>query len=246
MRARTLLAAVLVLAPMALSAQRIPLPIGRRGPARPQPLPPQPGPIAQDLAYRRSHLSVESYPMVSFTNAPGLAGPGRAGSWVSVGAGTHADYRFTRYMSGTLDLTSSFFGGPATTQTIEIGTRFNRARGEGKWYPYVDLRAGYVATYLNYGTIGDVYVDPATQAYYGRYSHGFGGIGGAGFEYALTRTLSIVTGASLLRGRVTTHQLNGVDPVDQRYTLTSLRYTLGLRFNPVYAYRQNRTDQKSR
>jgi hypothetical protein len=246
MRARSIFASVLLLAPTALSAQRIPLPIGRRGPAHPEPLPPQPTPIAMQLAYTRSHLSVETYPMVSFNSAPGLAGPGRAGSWASIGAGTHADYRLTRFMSATMDLTSSLFGGPALTQTAEVGARFNKARGEGRWYPYADVRVGYVASYLNNGSLGNVFVDPVTQRYYADYSHGFGGIVGAGFEYALDNAFSIMTGASLLRGGLSQHSLESPVPADRHYSLTSIRYTLGLRFNPVYALHPGRTEKKSR
>lgn len=245
MRARTLVATVLLLAPTALSAQRIPLPIGRRGPAQPQPLPPQPTPVALQLAYTRSHLSFETYPMVSFNSAPGLGGPGRAGSWASIGAGTHADYRLTPYMSATLDLTASLWGGPANTATAEVGTRFNKARGAGRWYPYLDLRLGYVASYLNTGTYG-AFADPVTQGYYDNYSHGFGGIAGAGVEYALNNAFSLITGASLLRGGLTQHSLESGGFADRHYTLTSLRYTLGLRFNPVYAVHPGRTDHRAR
>lgn len=247
MRARTVVAAILVLAPSALCAQRIPLPIGRHGPGAPQPLPPQPYPVAAQLAYTRSHLSIETYPMVSFTSAPGIAGLGRAGSWTSLGAGSHADYRLTRFMSGSMDLTSSFYGGPVLTQTVEVGTRFNSARDTGRWYPYLDFRVGYIAAYTNYGTSGNVYVDPSTQAYYGGYSHGFGGIVGAGFEYALTRTLSLTSGASVLRGTMTNHQLEGPYVGDRTMPMTSLRYTIGLRFNPVHnAYDRRPAGERSK
>lgn len=246
MRARTLVVTALLLAPAALSAQRITLPIGRRGPAEPQPLPPQPTPVAMQLAYTRSHLSFETYPMVSFNSAPGLAGPGRAGSWASLGMGTHADYRLTRFMSATMDLTSSLFGGPARTQTAEVGTRFNKARGEGRWYPYLDLRVGYVASYLSTGSTGDVFVDPSTQLYFSNYSHGFGGVAGAGMEYTLNNAFSLVTAASFLRADLTQHSLESSVPGDRNYTLTSLRYTIGLRLNPVYALHPGRTDQKTR
>ena len=239
MRARTFVAALLVLAPSALSAQLIPVRIGRRGPAQPQPLPPQPTPVALQLAYTRSHLSFETYPMVSFTSVPGFA-PGRAGSWASIGVGTHADYRLARFMTATMDLTSSLFGGPALMQTAEVGARFNRARGGGRWYPYFDLRAGYLASYLNSGAVnGDVYTLPT---YNDRYSHGFAAIAGAGFEYALTSAMSLTTGASLLSGGLT---LESSSATDQYFTITSLRYTLGLRFNPVYALHPGRTDQKT-
>jgi hypothetical protein len=247
MRARTLVATFLVLAPAALSAQRLPLPrirvpLGRQGPAEPDPLPPQPYPVAAQLAYTRSHLSVESYPMVSFFSVPGFAGPGRASSWTSIGVGSHADYRLARFMSATMDLTSSLLGGPARTQTAEVGTRFHEPLGESRWYPYADVRLAYVASYLNSGSVGDVFVDPATQAYYGGYSHGFGGIVGTGLEYRLTRTISLISGASLLRGKLTQH-----DPAtfDRHFTMTSLRYTLGVRFNPIHLLSDSRPEARA-
>ena len=245
MRARTLIAAILVLAPSALYAQRIPLPIGRRGPARPEPLPPQPYPVAQQLAYTRSHLSIETYPMVEFISAPGLAGNGRPGSWASLGAGSHADYRLTHFMSGTLDLTSSLFGGPVMTQTADLGTRFHAERGTSRWYPYMDFRVGYIATHESFGTIGnDVFVDPSTSGYYTRYSQGYGGIAGAGLEYALTRMFSITTGVSVLHGRLSMSDLADPTVENRHYTMNSLRYTLALRFNPVHAVYDSRAAQK--
>lgn len=245
MRTRNLVAIVLLLAPAALSAQRIPLPVGRRGPGHPEPLPPQPTPIAQQLAYTRSHLSIESYPMVSFIRSPGLGGPGRAGSWASIGAGTHADYRLTRFMAGTVDLTSTFYGGPVVTETAEVGTRFSSARGESRWYPFLDLRLGYIATRPNFGTLADVYVDPSTQVYYGRYAHGFGGVAGGGVEYALTRMFSLTTSVSALRTNLTMSDYQDPSVSGRRFGLTSLRYTIGLRFNPVHTVYGSRTDARA-
>src|SRR5687767_9207153 len=113
-RARAVLAIVSLLLPVELSAQRLPLPgTGRRGPARPAPLPPQAEPIARNLAYKRLRLSVEAYPLISYVRSPGSAGGGPVVDWTSLGSGTRADYRLNRHASITLDLTSSFAGGPA-------------------------------------------------------------------------------------------------------------------------------------
>jgi hypothetical protein len=182
--------------------------------------------------------------MVAFTTAPGLGGPGREGTWASVGAGSHADYRLTRFMSGTLDLTSTLFGGPVTTQTAELGTRFHAERGTSRWYPYADLRVGYIATHQSFGTIGnDVFVDPATTGYYSRYTHGYGGIVGGGVEYAVTRMFSITTGMSVLHGRVSMSDLADPNIENRHFAISSLRYTLGIRFNPVHAIYDSRDAQ---
>ena len=143
-RAIVVLAAIVVLLPEALSAQRLPMPGRRPRPGAPRPMPPESGPIARELSYHRLRVSVESYPLVSFVQSSGLASGGTA-TWASFGAGTRAEYRLTRAMSATLDLTSSFLGGPVDLQTAELGTRFGRARTERRLEPFADLRLGYTA-----------------------------------------------------------------------------------------------------
>jgi hypothetical protein len=242
MRARLALAIASIVLPTALSAQRIPIPVdlGRRGPAHPEPLPPQPTPVANELAYRRLRLSVESYPMVSYFAAPAYATNGRASSWASVGMGTHADYRITRIVSATVDLTSSFLGGPEVVQTAEVGTRFRPERNDKtKLYPFVDARVGYIAAFSRgLGSVGTTsYTDP--YFYGAEYSHGLGMLGGAGFEYALGMRWSILTSAMISTSSMTARSFN--DPADRGYTLTSVRYTLGLRYNPVRVIRAGDT-----
>jgi hypothetical protein len=245
MRTRTVVAIVSLLLPAVSSAQHIPL-IGRgRGPARPAPLPPQPVPIANELAYRRLPLSVESYPLISFIQSPGMTNDGLMSSWTTFGVGTRADYRVTRLVSATLDLTTSFLGGPALVQTAELGTRLRPERTERRVYPFVDLRAGYVAAYNRYlGTIGDVFGSyPGAQDSHGaRYSSGFGGVAGAGMEYALSRSFSLTTAATATRNRLTTRELRGGTNRLDRFTMTSFRYTLGIRYNPVRVIRPAATE----
>jgi hypothetical protein len=150
--------------------------------------------------------------------------------------GTRADYRVTRQLSATLDLTSSFLGGPLVMETAEIGGRLRPERSERKLYPFVDLRVGYVYAYHSYfQPIGDVFesATPQPAAYGSRYSQGFGGVGGAGIEYALSRTLSLTTAASLMRNRMTAHGFRGNRPTNDKYAMTSYRYTIGIRYNPV-------------
>lgn len=238
---------VSMLLPAASGAQiRIPLPrIGGRGPA-PAQLPPQPGPIAQELAYRRSHLSVESYPIVSFINSPSMVS-GAMTSWTTFGMGARADYRFNRFVSGTIDMTSSFQGGPALFQTAEVGARFHRERTESKWYPYVDVRLGYMSAYASgLGQFGNVFIDPSVPYYGTQYSRGFGAIAGVGTEYALTRMFSLTTGFSVVRGRMTTHQFNSPEFNDRTFPMTAVRYTLGLVFNPVRTIHAFKNDPTAR
>jgi hypothetical protein len=244
MRVGAVLVAVALVLPAASSAQGVRLPvIGRRGPARPAPLPPQPEPIARNLAYKRLRLSVESYPLISYVRSP-LTGDGPVSDWTSFGSGTRADYRVTRFVSLTLDLTSSFAGGPADVHTAEIGTRLRPERSERRAYPFVDVRAGYVASASGYfDAIGGQFGGPTIQdAGAFRYSSGFGGVGGVGMEYALTRTLSLTTAASVMRNRMTTHTFVGPAQGERSYTMTLYRYTIGVRYNPVRVVRVPGTD----
>src|SRR5690242_6735610 len=105
MRIRTIALVALLVLPAALSAQRMPR--SRPRPARPAELPPQPAVIANQLAYQRSHLTVEAYPSVSHFVSPGFIGNGIASNWTSLGTGTRLDYRINRFVSATGDLTSS-------------------------------------------------------------------------------------------------------------------------------------------
>lgn len=173
--------------------------------------------------------------MVSFIRSPGYSSSGAFPNWATFGTGTRADYRLTRYMSATLDMTSSFFGGPALVETAEAGTRVARPRDEGRLFPFADLRVGYIATFTkNVGAYDGIYGGATPQvADVASYSHGFGGIGGAGFEYALTRMFSLTTELSVLQGSVTSHAFEGAVLADRHYGITAVRYILGLRFNPV-------------
>ena len=231
---RAAIVVVSILLPATLSAQRLPMPVIPR-PAVPAPLPPQMTPVAQDLAYKRLRVSVETYPVVSFVRTPGYASSGAFPNWWTFGTGTRADYRLTRYMSATLDMTSSFLGGPALVETAEAGTRVARPRDSGRLSPFADLRFGYIATFTKNsaaydGIYGGLVPGAAEVA---SYSHGFGGIGGAGFEYALTRVFSLTTELSVMQGGVTAHAFEGATLTDRHFGISAFRYTLGLRFNPV-------------
>ena len=237
MRTRVVVAMVsLLLLPAELLAQRVPMPIGRRGPATPAPLPPAPEPIARELAYRRMRVSIESYPLASVIQSSGFSRDGRAETWATLGAGTRAEYRVTRFVSGTLDLTSSLVGGPVMVQTAELGARVRPERSERRWYPFVDARVGYVSAF--HGGLGD-FVDenfgyPTPRGAYGaRYSRGFGGVAGAGVEYALTRTFSLTTAGSIMQSRLTAHDFTGAQAADPNFGMSAFRYTIGVRYNPI-------------
>ena len=238
MRIRAVVAASVVLLPLpaAAGAQRIPLPvIGRRAP-RPADLPPQPGAIVRETEYRRWRLSTETYPLVSFVQAPGLSGVRALSSWATFGVGQRADYLLTRNFSGTLDFTSSFLGGPAITNTAELGARVHPEWAEHKLYPFFDLRVAYITTY-DRGLSG--YDDPfaynlnSPNEYVVRYARGFGWVGGGGLEYSLTPRWSLTSALSVLDTRLAARDFATTGVVPSGIEMTSFRFTAGVRYNPV-------------
>ena len=240
MRIRHVVAIALLLAPAAADAQ-VRLPRIGRGPARPTDLPPQPPSVARELAYKRLPYSVETYPLISHFVARGFVAEGVTSKWTSGGVGQRADYRLARNASITVDLTSAFLGGPARTSTFEVGTRLRPERNERRVYPFLDLRVGYANAYDSFYRPGD-FADPfspTTGAYGSRFSHGVGAIGGAGLEVALTHTISITTAASALRARMRAYSFRTPGPGDGPYLMTSTRYSLGLRWNPVKLMRRD-------
>jgi len=233
MRTGAIVATVLLLLPVDLSAQRFPRVWGR-DPARPAPLPPQPAAIARQMAYKRLRIAFESYPLISYVQSPGVPGAVVPPKRTSFGAGSRADYRMTRHVSATFDVTSSFLGGMTNTETAEMGFRLRPERTEHKVYPFLDARVGYVHASETYFRPFDVLDGSAGQpSYGGRYSQGFGGVGGAGMEYALTRRFSLTTAATVLRSRMRAYSLYSPAPANGRYSMTSYRFTFGLRYNPV-------------
>jgi hypothetical protein len=242
MRIRAVVAIALLLLPAALEAQRLRLPrVGGRRPAPPTDLPPQPQVVARELAYRRLNLSVESYPLVSHIQSPALTGNGVLSS-TTAGAGTRLDYRLTRHLSATLDMTTSFLFGSSLTSTVELGTRLRPERSERRVYPFIDVRVGYVnAIEQSSGQVFDFgATDPASSR--SRFSRGFGGVGGAGMEIALTRTFSLTTAASVMRSHMTVHPFHRRASTDDSFAMTSYRYTAGIRWNPVRIIRRPGTD----
>ena len=238
MRIRAVVAASVVLLPLpaVASAQRIPLPvIGRRAP-RPAELPPQPAPIAREVAYRRWRLSEESYPLVSYVQAPGLSGAKVMSSWASAGMGQRADYLLTRNFSATLDFTSSFLGGPAITNTAELGTRVHPEWAEHKLYPFVDLRVAYITTYARglSGYEDPFYLNtPMPNGYGVRYSRCMGGIGGGGAEYALTLRCSRTSAMSVLSTRLAPRDFVTTGVLPSAIQMTAVRFSFGVRYNPI-------------
>ena len=228
MRARSLLAIALVVLPAAADAQRIPMRIRDRGPARPAPLPPAPGRVVREMRYVQLPYTVESYPFASYFNAPGLGS--RLDNFAAGGFGERLDLRLMRQLSLTLDMTQTFIGGPAVAQTAELGFRF-RPESEiaRKWYPFFDVRSAAMYIEERNSRAFD-YVDPTTASRFGQASFGFGGAVGTGVEYAITPRFTLTTTGALMRANLrpvvnTTREVGNA-------TMTAVRYSIGFRFNP--------------
>lgn len=240
MRSRALVLIALLTLPAGLTAQRIRLPRGGRGAVpQPAPLPPEAGPVTRALAYRRSRWSAEGYSLISSLQVPAAAGG--VSRYTIPGTGTRADYRYTEHLSATVDMTASLPFSPTNAQTAEVGSRYSPLAWDHQLRPFFDVRAAYMRMY-------DMYAMPSTASIVagapdqqfiegGRYSRGFGGVGGAGFEYSLTRSLALTTELSAMRSRMTTYRFTGpaTIPNGNTYWMTSFRYILGLKFNPVRA-----------
>lgn len=237
MRIRSVAIALLLLPSVSFAQARAPrMGTGRR-PGEPVPLGPEPEVIARSQRYQRSRYSVETYPLISRVQAPGFVAGSPVSSWTSFGTGTRLDWRHTQYLSWTLDLTSSYLGGPAITETAEIGTRIRPENWDYRLRPFADLRVGFEHASDSYSSPVDLGIGPASNfAPVSRYSRGFGGVAGAGLDYALTNTFALTTAMSAMRSNMVAYHFTGVSiPTNENsYRMTTYRFTLGLKYNPVH------------
>jgi hypothetical protein len=226
MRTRALSLLSLLAIPVVLQGQILRLPrIGRRPTPPPAPLPPTGGPIAQTLEYHSSRWSGEGYGMMSNVRIPSGAGVLNYGTF---SAGSRGGYRFADRFTGTVDLTTSLFGSPVDLQTAEVGGRFSPMPFNPQIRPFVDLRASYLR-------VLDAYAVPDQLDYEqtSRYSRGFGGITGVGFEYSLTNAVALSTEVSALRARMTNYSADTPSsiPSANDYWMTSFRLAVGLKYS---------------
>jgi hypothetical protein len=178
--------------------------------------------------------------MFSAIQVPAASG---STSYTSVGAGSRVDYRFAEHFSATIDLTASVLGSFGTSQTGEIGTRYvPNPRGQ-TIRPYFDIRAAYMHANDRYDlpNTGDQVpgaVPPLEFAQQrGRYTGGLGAVGGVGFEYSVTNSLAFTNEITAMRTRMNSRVLTNRagNPGDIGYWMTSYRYALGFKYNPVSA-----------
>jgi opacity protein-like surface antigen len=242
MRIRPVAAAALLLLPSIAEAQaRLPHPTttGRR-PTVPVPASAQPPEIARALAYTRSRYSLETYPLISRISSPGFSATSPSSTWTTFGTGTRLDWRLTQYVSWTFDVTASYLGGSANTETAELGLRLRPEVWEHRVRPFADVRVGYEHVGEFNSQPLELGMGPASSVSgTSRYSRGFGALAGAGVEYALTNTFALTSAVSALRSNLVAYRYTGVSVPNRgdNFTMMSYRLAVGLKWNPVYKVR---------
>ncbi|HEX7938924.1 MAG TPA: hypothetical protein VF483_08000, partial [Gemmatimonadaceae bacterium] len=198
------LVTIAVLLPAAASGQRrVGARIGGGRAAPPAPVPQQPGAIANDMRYVPRPYSVESYFFVNYVQSTSAIAS-VAQNYGTLGAGTHLDYRLTPHFSVTGDATSSLFGGPVTSASFELGTRFRpiSAAIETRAHPYADVRLGYTYSFDSYLYSSDPTAVNPTFINRVRSGGGIGAVAGVGSDFSLTETLALTTGVWAARTHI--------------------------------------------
>ena len=235
MRTCTVILAVVLLVPSVAHSQRRAPGIGGQLPGMPMPDVRQPDVIARSQAFVRSRYSVEAYPLISRVEAPGLVNGGPTSRWTSFGTGTRLDWRHTDYLSWTLDVTASYLGGPAITETAEVGARIRPENWNDRVRPFADVRVGFehVSQSLSNQDLG--FGSASIRTGDVRYGRGFGAVAGAGMEYFLTNTLAMTTAVSAMRTSMTAYRFTGVSAptTESSYRMTTYRLAVGLKYNRV-------------
>ena len=235
MRIHSMMIAVALLLPSAATAQLRAPGLEGRGPERRLPQGRQPEVIARAQALVRSRYSVEAYPLISRVEASGLGAGSPTARWTSVGTGTRLDGPQPDHLSWTLDMTASYLGGPAISETAEIGTRIRSEGWNDRVRPFADLRVGFehISQSLTNQDLGftPVFSQPSAV----RYGRGFGAAAGAGVEYFLTNTLGLTTAVSMMRTSMTGYDFSGmsVPTGETSFRMTTYRLAVGLRYNRV-------------
>ena len=236
MRIPTAVVAATLLVPTVATAQLRAPGIDPREPGRQMPGGGQPDAITRAQALIRSRYSVEAYPLISRVEASGLSDGSPTARWTSFGTGTRLDWRHTDYLSWTLDLTASYLGGSAVSETAEIGMRVRPESWNDRLRPFGDVRVGFehVSQSLTNQDLG-FSAAPIRSSSAVRYGRGVGAVAGAGIEYFLTNTLGLTTAVSVMRSSMTAYDLTGVSmpTTETGYRMTSYRLSVGLKYNHV-------------
>ena len=237
MRVRPFALFVVLLLPASVNAQRIHVRLPWIGPRPPraEPLPPQAPAIARALRYQASRFSTESYAVLNLVETDRNVNSGPPVS-STLGFGQRMDWRVKPAFSITGDVAASLYGGPFTQTSFDLGGRYRPVRGyEYRLRPYFDLRASWLWAFPRFAQPTEPTIAIASPNILGRASgSGIGALGGAGFETVLTPNLSLNSGLSLARYRMSAWQAYGATGLQpyRHFGTTAVRFTLGLTFNP--------------
>ena len=235
MRIPAAVVAVALLLPSLASAQiRGPSIEGLR-PGGHEPAGKQPDFVARAQALVRSRYSVEVYPLISRVAASGVAPGSPTARWTSFGTGTRLDWRHNDHLSSTIDMTASYLGGNAVTETAEVGVRIRPGQWNDRLLPFADLRVGFEHTSQSLTNQDLAFFATPIQSAPMRYGRGFGAIAGAGAEYLLTNTLGLTTALSVMRSSMSAYDFSGISAptAEPNYKETTYRLAVGLRYNRV-------------
>jgi len=241
MRTRALVAvSLLAVAAVAsqLSAQRLPTPrIGRGTVPTTDELPPTSPEIGRNLAYKRANWTAEGYALFATTAVPD--GAGGASTFTTFGTGTHAAYRLTRMIDGTVDLTASTSGSPVLVGTAEVGARLAPLPYDEQVQPFFDLRGSYGYMQNNFFAPGPGGSGSPMQQI--RYNRGLGGVAGAGFAFSVTPSLGVTTELSAMRSHMTTFRVSepGTVPAGSTYWMNTYRFAIGLTYTRMTPLHMN-------
>jgi hypothetical protein len=239
-----LAAAILALAPLAATAQRLPgsgrLPgtvggrggdTGNEGTTRRIPE------VDRQLKLMRSRFSYETYPFYMMTAAASLPGGGTTPWSSEFGQGGHIEYRIASpRLVPTLDLMSSYLSTSSSMFGLELGGRYRPSPNyEQAVRPYVDLRGGYQQVSGAYTPLGSPTIMNASLR-----SRGFQAIVGTGAEMWFASKFGVTAGVAAVHSSLTSYNDaliggSGAAPSGLHYGQNSLRFTVGLLFNNARA-----------
>ena len=214
-------------------------------PSQPQPLPPQPSFIRNDLMYKASRFSLETYPMFSWVQTNHYIADNAPAAFGTMGFGTRLDWRVKPALSLTGDLTASVFGGPYVIETFELGSRYHPFSTAHRARPYFDFRGSWTRTmdvYAQQSPGGGIVGSPFGFLGSRVTTDGFGGLAGVGLDYYLTRGFALTTNVGVSRhlmGNVSVDGSHMGPAYDYRQTTT--RFAIGMKYTPQHLIVQDPT-----
>ena len=234
MRRLSLALVALLLPAASISAQRVILQPGRsRTPERPAEKPPQ-APGIHDVRlynrYRLSRFSLESAPMLMYTQATGMIAEGIPSNDWMFGDATQLSYRATPSLFLTTTFSGTQLGGPFALSSADVGARI-KPQASSRFAPFAEARMSWAYTT---GFQMPSALVPLTLLYRTMYQDftnggGRGALLGLGFDARVTARYTLTTTLSHTRYGMEGRNLTTHHTWD--YTANATRLTVGVRYN---------------